>query len=104
MSTDDHWQEAIPDGTEAMCVAADPTADFRWHALPCGGPQTAAFICELSGMENERIIPLIFLQFQNKIRYQEQIANHERERSPRQNPPTRLFLFGFRIKQKTVRL
>ena len=75
LSTDDHWQEAIPDGTDPMCVAADPTADFRWHALPCGGPQTAAFICELSGMHNEQIFSSIFLSFQNKLRYVEQITN-----------------------------
>ncbi|XP_050306724.1 uncharacterized protein LOC126743599 isoform X2 [Anthonomus grandis grandis] len=26
----------------------DPAADFLWRALPCGGPEVAAFICELS--------------------------------------------------------
>ncbi|XP_066138024.1 uncharacterized protein [Euwallacea fornicatus] len=25
----------------------DPAADFLWRALPCGGPEVAAFICEL---------------------------------------------------------
>ncbi|GJQ67264.1 hypothetical protein Trydic_g8168 [Trypoxylus dichotomus] len=47
LSSDNHWQEAIPVGSDPLCVAMDPAADFRWHALPCGGPAIASFICEL---------------------------------------------------------
>ncbi|XP_017783002.1 PREDICTED: flocculation protein FLO11 [Nicrophorus vespilloides] len=47
LSLTDYWQEAIPTGNEALCATMDPAADFRWHALPCGGPAIASFICEL---------------------------------------------------------
>ncbi|KAF2884745.1 hypothetical protein ILUMI_21420, partial [Ignelater luminosus] len=47
LSNDGHWQEAIPVGSSPLCAATDPAADFRWHALQCGGPEVAAFICEL---------------------------------------------------------
>ncbi|KAF5274708.1 hypothetical protein FQA39_LY07100 [Lamprigera yunnana] len=47
LANDGHWQEAIPIGSNPLCVATDPAADFRWHALPCGGPEVASFICEL---------------------------------------------------------
>ncbi|XP_058834504.1 uncharacterized protein LOC131691843 [Topomyia yanbarensis] len=30
-----------------LCAVVDPARDFRWHALRCGGPETAAFLCEL---------------------------------------------------------
>ncbi|KAL1385348.1 hypothetical protein pipiens_003303 [Culex pipiens pipiens] len=30
-----------------LCAVVDPVRDFRWHALRCGGPETAAFLCEL---------------------------------------------------------
>lgn len=46
-TVNNYWQEALPTGKEALCAAMDPAADFRWHALPCGGPSVAAFICEL---------------------------------------------------------
>ncbi|XP_031342310.1 uncharacterized protein LOC116170218 [Photinus pyralis] len=47
LTNDGHWQEAIPIGSNPLCAATDPAADFRWHALPCGGPEVASFICEL---------------------------------------------------------
>lgn len=47
LSTESYWQEAIPNGNDPLCAAMDPAADFRWHALPCGGPEVASFICEL---------------------------------------------------------
>lgn len=46
-TVNNYWQEALPTGKEALCAAMDPATDFRWHALPCGGPSVAAFICEL---------------------------------------------------------
>uniref|UniRef100_A0A1V1FYE5 Putative agglucetin1 n=1 Tax=Reticulitermes speratus TaxID=60591 RepID=A0A1V1FYE5_9NEOP len=42
-----YWQEQIPKTEAALCAAIDPAADFRWHSLNCGGPETASFICEL---------------------------------------------------------
>uniref|UniRef100_A0A182KGD7 C-type lectin domain-containing protein n=1 Tax=Anopheles christyi TaxID=43041 RepID=A0A182KGD7_9DIPT len=32
---------------QPLCAVVDPVRDFRWHALRCGGPETAAFLCEL---------------------------------------------------------
>lgn len=51
LSNDGHWQEAIPVGSSPLCAATDPAADFRWHALQCGGPEVASFICELPGID-----------------------------------------------------
>ncbi|XP_060517674.1 uncharacterized protein LOC132696706 isoform X2 [Cylas formicarius] len=44
-----HWQEALPAGGQgdSLCAIMDPAADFLWRPLPCGGPEIAAFICEL---------------------------------------------------------
>nr|CAI5863812.1 unnamed protein product [Callosobruchus analis] len=42
-----HWQNAIPQSQQSMCVAMDPASDFLWRTLPCGGPDAASFICEL---------------------------------------------------------
>ncbi|GLV42509.1 uncharacterized protein CBL_03246 [Carabus blaptoides fortunei] len=47
LSGEGYWGEAAPASGVAVCVAADPAADFRWHALTCGGPEVASFICEL---------------------------------------------------------
>lgn len=30
-----------------LCAVIDPVRDYRWHALRCGGPETAAFLCEM---------------------------------------------------------
>lgn len=46
-----YWQEQIPKSEAALCAAIDPAADFRWHSLNCGGPETASFICELPGID-----------------------------------------------------
>uniref|UniRef100_A0A182W816 C-type lectin domain-containing protein n=1 Tax=Anopheles minimus TaxID=112268 RepID=A0A182W816_9DIPT len=32
---------------QPLCAVVDPVRDFRWHAFRCGGPETAAFLCEL---------------------------------------------------------
>uniref|UniRef100_A0A182PL00 C-type lectin domain-containing protein n=1 Tax=Anopheles epiroticus TaxID=199890 RepID=A0A182PL00_9DIPT len=42
-----YWAEAIPAMEQPLCAVVDPIRDFRWHALRCGGPETAAFLCEL---------------------------------------------------------
>ncbi|KAJ9586911.1 hypothetical protein L9F63_019487, partial [Diploptera punctata] len=42
-----YWQEKIPQSESDLCAVIDPAADFRWHSLNCGGPETASFICEL---------------------------------------------------------
>uniref|UniRef100_A0A182IMW1 Uncharacterized protein n=1 Tax=Anopheles atroparvus TaxID=41427 RepID=A0A182IMW1_ANOAO len=42
-----YWAEAIPAMEQPLCAVVDPVRDFRWHALRCGGPETAAFLCEL---------------------------------------------------------
>uniref|UniRef100_A0A182F9Z6 Uncharacterized protein n=1 Tax=Anopheles albimanus TaxID=7167 RepID=A0A182F9Z6_ANOAL len=42
-----YWAEALPAMEQPLCAVVDPTRDFRWHALRCGGPETAAFLCEL---------------------------------------------------------
>ncbi|XP_066256751.1 uncharacterized protein [Euwallacea similis] len=48
LSGEGHWQESLPIGdSQSLCAVMDPAADFLWRALPCGGPEVAAFICEL---------------------------------------------------------
>ncbi|CAH1134032.1 unnamed protein product [Ceutorhynchus assimilis] len=48
LSGEGHWQESIPAGDgQSLCAVMDPSADFLWRPLPCGGPEVAAFICEL---------------------------------------------------------
>lgn len=51
LSGEGYWGEAAPASGVAVCAAADPAADFRWHALTCGGPEVASFICELPGTD-----------------------------------------------------
>ncbi|XP_052871543.1 uncharacterized protein LOC128277096 [Anopheles cruzii] len=46
-SNNGYWAEAIPAIEQPLCAVLDPVRDFRWHALRCGGPETAAFLCEL---------------------------------------------------------
>ncbi|XP_059615589.1 uncharacterized protein LOC132261078 [Phlebotomus argentipes] len=43
-----YWAESLPAIDSPLCAVIDPLRDFRWHALRCGGPETAAFLCELS--------------------------------------------------------
>ncbi|XP_055611514.1 uncharacterized protein LOC129758092 [Uranotaenia lowii] len=45
--TNGYWAEALPAMETPLCAVLDPVRDFRWHALRCGGPETAAFLCEL---------------------------------------------------------
>lgn len=42
---------------QPLCAVVDPVRDFRWHALRCGGPETAAFLCELPGKTLELVNP-----------------------------------------------
>lgn len=42
-----YWAESLPAMDTPLCAVVDPVRDFRWHALRCGGPETAAFLCEL---------------------------------------------------------
>lgn len=42
-----YWAESLPAMESPLCAVVDPVRDFRWHALRCGGPETAAFLCEL---------------------------------------------------------
>uniref|UniRef100_A0A1Q3FQP2 Putative c-type lectin n=1 Tax=Culex tarsalis TaxID=7177 RepID=A0A1Q3FQP2_CULTA len=42
-----YWAESLPAMETPLCAVVDPVRDFRWHALRCGGPETAAFLCEL---------------------------------------------------------
>ncbi|XP_049300100.1 uncharacterized protein LOC125772515 [Anopheles funestus] len=42
-----YWAETIPAMEQPLCAVVDPVRDFRWHAFRCGGPETAAFLCEL---------------------------------------------------------
>uniref|UniRef100_A0A1B0CEE9 C-type lectin domain-containing protein n=1 Tax=Lutzomyia longipalpis TaxID=7200 RepID=A0A1B0CEE9_LUTLO len=46
--TSGYWAESLPAIDSPLCAVIDPLRDFRWHALRCGGPETAAFLCELS--------------------------------------------------------
>ncbi|XP_053681681.1 uncharacterized protein LOC128732456 [Sabethes cyaneus] len=42
-----YWAESLPAIETPLCAVVDPVRDFRWHALRCGGPETASFLCEL---------------------------------------------------------
>ncbi|XP_053661026.1 uncharacterized protein LOC128710008 [Anopheles marshallii] len=42
-----YWAETMPAIEQPLCAVVDPVRDFRWHAFRCGGPETAAFLCEL---------------------------------------------------------
>lgn len=44
-----YWAEALPVGMGSLCAAIDPAHDFRWHAMHCGGPSAASFLCEMKG-------------------------------------------------------
>nr|XP_019558603.2 LOW QUALITY PROTEIN: uncharacterized protein DDB_G0290587 [Aedes albopictus] len=46
-SSSGYWAESLPAMETPLCAVVDPVRDFRWHALRCGGPETAAFLCEL---------------------------------------------------------
>lgn len=46
-SSSGYWAESLPAMESPLCAVVDPVRDFRWHALRCGGPETAAFLCEL---------------------------------------------------------
>lgn len=48
-STSGYWADPFPAMESPLCAVIDPTRDFRWHALRCGGPETAAFLCEMEG-------------------------------------------------------
>lgn len=44
-----YWAEALPLMDAPLCAVIDPIRDYRWHALRCGGPETASFLCEMPG-------------------------------------------------------
>lgn len=47
--TNDYWADPLPIIDSSLCAVIDPVRDYRWHALHCGGPETAAFLCEMEG-------------------------------------------------------
>lgn len=44
-----YFREEVPRSSDPVCVVTDPTANFKWHSLHCGGPEVASFVCELPG-------------------------------------------------------
>lgn len=44
-----YFREEVPRSSDPVCVVTDPTANFKWHSLHCGGPEVASFVCELQG-------------------------------------------------------
>lgn len=52
LSGEGYWREAAPTVSTPLCAASDPAGDFRWHALGCGGPEVASFVCELPGKQH----------------------------------------------------
>lgn len=46
-----YWAEQIPTTDSPMCAVVDPLRDYRWHSLRCGGPDVAAFLCEMEGSQ-----------------------------------------------------
>ncbi|XP_031628426.1 uncharacterized protein LOC116344143 [Contarinia nasturtii] len=46
-----YWAEQIPAIDSPLCAVVDPTKDYRWHSLRCGGPDVAAFLCEMEAPE-----------------------------------------------------
>ncbi|XP_055911945.1 mucin-2 [Eupeodes corollae] len=42
-----YWAESLPLMESPLCAVIDPIRDYRWHALRCGGPETASFLCEM---------------------------------------------------------
>ncbi|CAH0556451.1 unnamed protein product [Brassicogethes aeneus] len=47
LSGNGYWQDSIPVGNNPLCVVMDPSSDFLWKTMPCGGPDAATFVCEL---------------------------------------------------------
>lgn len=47
-----YWAEPWPVSDAPLCAVIDPSRDYRWHALRCGGPETAAFLCEMESKLN----------------------------------------------------
>lgn len=45
-----YWAEQIPAIESPLCAVVDPMRDYRWHSLRCGGPDVAAFLCEMEGL------------------------------------------------------
>ena len=50
-----YWAEPWPVADTPLCAVIDPAHDYRWHALRCGGPETAAFLCEMESKFNHSI-------------------------------------------------
>ena len=51
MADTGYWAESLPLMDAPLCAVIDPIRDYRWHALRCGGPETASFLCEMPGMK-----------------------------------------------------
>ena len=56
-----YWAESLPLMDAPLCAVIDPIRDYRWHALRCGGPETASFLCEMPGKFNVIAALLTFL-------------------------------------------
>lgn len=56
-----YWAEPWPVSDAPLCAVIDPSKDYRWHSLRCGGPETAAFLCE---MESKFRLFFIFWQWE----------------------------------------
>lgn len=50
-----YWAEQIPAIDSPLCAVVDPSRDYRWHSLRCGGPDIASFLCEMEGLFENKI-------------------------------------------------
>lgn len=63
-----YWAESLPVIESPLCAVIDTVRDFRWHAYRCGGPETAAFLCEMEVPEwasecTIRALPALTIQY-----------------------------------------
>lgn len=56
-----YWAEPWALTEVPLCAVIDPSKDYRWHALRCGGPETAGFLCEMEGKIFITFLLLFFL-------------------------------------------
>lgn len=54
MADTGYWAESLPLMDAPLCAVIDPIRDYRWHALRCGGPETASFLCEMPGKSSKK--------------------------------------------------
>lgn len=67
----DYWADPLPAIDSSLCAVIDPIRDFRWHALHCGGPETASFLCEMEVPEwisdcMVRAMPQLTIQYMSE--------------------------------------